>query len=248
MKNILVELLCSTVFLKVQRNLFIGEEHEVMNQYFGRLLESFLRMNTSIRRDLQIQFLIIGLLLHTVVLNCKLHIANRCVNRIDRQQTKLCIGRTILLCRDVTTTLGNRQLNLKLYIRIQATNYQFWIQYLEVGQEIRDIACGEFTLTGNIHSHLLTIDILDGLDETYLLELQNDLKHSFHNTGDRSKLMIYTGNLDRRDRIALQRREQNAPQRIADGHAKSGLERTKFKPSERRGGFEHDYLFRFLKC
>ena len=219
-----------------------------MNQYFGRLLERVLRMNASVGRDLQIQFLVVGFLLHAVVLDRILHVLDRRVDRVDRQHTELRIGGTVLLGRNVTAALGDRQLDLEFHLGIEAADHQLGVQHLEVGQEVRDITGGEFALTGHVDRHLLTLDTLDGLDETHLLEVQNDLKHSFHNTGDSSKLMIDTGNLHRCDRIALQRREQDAPQRIADGHAKSGLERTEFKTSERRGGFEHYYLFRLLKC
>ena len=39
-EHILVELLGRTAFLKVQRNLFIGEEHEVMNQYLANVVSN----------------------------------------------------------------------------------------------------------------------------------------------------------------------------------------------------------------
>ena len=170
------------------------------------------------------------------------------MDRIDRKQTELRVGGTVLFGGHVSAPFADRQLDLQLYVRIEPADHQIGIQHLKVRKKIRNVPGREFGLAGYADPHLFTVGTFDGFNETYLFEIQNDLKHSFHNTGDSSKFMVYAGHFHRRDRIPFQRRKKNAAQCVADRHPESRFQRTKFKPSERRGGFEHDYLFRFLKC
>ena len=50
--------------------------------------------------------------------------------------------------------------------------------------------------------------------------------------GNRRELVQHAVDLDRRDRRALDRRQQHAPQRVADGRAEAALERLRVEPPE----------------
>ena len=124
----------------------------------------------------------------------------------------------------------------------------FGIQYLEEREVVRNISCRQLRYTRHIDRYLLGILVVNRADKTNLLEIQDDVDHTFHHSRDSGKLMVHAGNLDGRNRIPLQRGEQDTAQSVTDGHTKPRLQRSEFELPERRSGFEHDNLFRFLKC
>ena len=205
-------------------------------------------MDRAVRSHLDIELFVVRFLFHAVVLDRVLDVLDRSMDRIDGEQAELCIGGPILVGRHVSASLVDRELHLDLYVGVQPADHQLGIQHLEIRKEVRDIAGRQLRLPGHVDRHLLAVDVLDGLNETHLLEIQNDLEHSFHYTGDSSKLMVYARHFHGRDGIPLERTQQDTTQRVADGHSESRLQRTKLKPSEGGGGLEHDYLFRLLKC
>ena len=58
-----------------------------------------------------------------------------------------------------------------------------------------------------------------------LLDVQDDLGDVFLDARDRRELLVHVADLDRRDRGAFERGQQDAPQGVAQGDAIAGLER-----------------------
>src|SRR5439155_22959608 len=58
-----------------------------------------------------------------------------------------------------------------------------------------------------------------------LLDVQDDLGDVLLDARDRRELLVHVADLDRRDRRSLERREEDAPEGVADRHAVAGLER-----------------------
>ena len=77
--------------------------------------------------------------------------------------------------------------------------------------------------------YLLGILVINRTGKTNLLEFQDNVDHSLHYSRNCGKLMVHAGNLHGRNRITLQRGEQDTAQSIADGHTESGLQRSEFK-------------------
>ena len=65
---------------------------------------------------------------------------------------------------------------------------------------------------------------LGGLEDD-LLEVQDDLGHVLDDVGDARELVERALDAERRDGRALERREEDAPERVADGDAVPALER-----------------------
>jgi hypothetical protein len=69
---------------------------------------------------------------------------------------------------------------------------------------------------------------LDGVGgealEPELLDVQDDLGDVFLDAGDRRELLVHVADLDAGDRGALERGQEDAPERVAEGHAVAGLE------------------------
>ncbi len=154
----------------------------------------------------------------------------------------------ILLGRHVTASFADGERELHFSTGCQMTDNQFGIQHLEEREVVRNISCSQLRYTRHVDRYLLGILVVDRADKTNLLEIQDDVDHTLHHPRDSGKLVVYTGYLDRRNRITLQRREQDTTQSVTDSHSESGLQRSEFEFPERRSGFKHNNLFRFLEC
>ena len=84
--------------------------------------------------------------------------------------------------------------------------------------------------------------------ETNLLEVQDDVLHTFDHTGNGRELLVHAVDPDLTDGKTFQRGEQDATKRVADGLSVSGLKRPEFETAHGVRAFEHDHLVRFLKC
>ena len=233
MQYVLVELLGTVAVLHVERDLLVGEEHEVLNENLGRLLQRIFRMNRTVGSNLQIQFLVVGLLLHTIVFDRILHVLDRREDRIDGERTEFALGRGILLCGNVAAPLTDRKGDLHLGSRCEMANDQFGIQHLEERKIVRNVSCGQLRYARHVDRHLLGVLVVDRTDETDFFEIQDNIDHTLHHPRDSGKLVVYTGYFDRRNRIPLQRREQDTAQSVADGHSESRLQRSELELPER---------------
>ena len=65
-----------------------------------------------------------------------------------------------------------------------------------------------------------------------LLQVEDDVGRILDHAGDRRELVQHAVDLDRRDRRALDRGQQHAPQRVADGRAEPALERLRVEAAE----------------
>ena len=159
----------------------------------GSLLECLFGVNRPVGSNFQIQLLVVGLLLDTVVLDRVLHVLDRREDRVDREGSELAVGRRVLLGRNIAAALADRERHLHLRPRGQVTDHQVGIQNLEERQVIRDISGSQLRHTRNVNGHFFGILIIDCADKTNLLEIEDDVQHILHHTGDSGKLVIDTG-------------------------------------------------------
>ena len=68
--------------------------------------------------------------------------------------------------------------------------------------------------------------------ERNLLQVEDDVGRVLDHARDRRELVQHAVDLDRRDRRALDRGQQHAPQRVADRRAEAALERLRVEPAE----------------
>ena len=76
MQYFLVELLVALYICVLQSDLLIREEHEVIDEDLGSLLQGVLRVNGTIRCYLQHELVVVGLLLNTIRLYAILNITD----------------------------------------------------------------------------------------------------------------------------------------------------------------------------
>jgi hypothetical protein len=62
---LLIKLLVALAFSVLEGDLLVREEHEVIDKDLGGFLQRVLRVNGTIRRNLQYKLVVVGLLLNT---------------------------------------------------------------------------------------------------------------------------------------------------------------------------------------
>ena len=180
------------LFICIQRNLFIGEEHKMVNKNFSGFLQSILRVNRTVGLDFDNQLVVVSSLLNTHVLNIILNVNNRCENRADWNNADSIVECSVFIRLNITSALYYRQVHLKGYRRLHPANQQVWIQNLETRKELSYITSPKFFLSGYYNRYIFVINILDLLFETNLLKLKNYLSDIFHNSGYCGKFVIHT--------------------------------------------------------
>ena len=83
------------------------------------------------------------------------------------------------------------------------------------------------------------------MEEAHLLEIEDKVSNVSDDTGDRSKFMINTTDLDRADSITLEAAEQHATDSIAYRDSIPRLEWAKLKDAFVRTRIQHYHLVRF---
>ena len=76
------------------------------------------------------------------------------------------------------------------------------------------------------------LDLIGVQLERDLLEVEDDVGRILDHARDRRELVEHAVDLHRGDRRAFNRRQQHAPQRVADGGAEPALERLRVEPAE----------------
>src|SRR5699024_6521292 len=233
---VLVELLGQVVLLHVQRNLLVGEEHEMLDKNLSRLFQSILRVDGTVRGNLKVEFLIVGFLLHTVVFHGILRVLDGRVYRVDGQNAEFGIRLAVFVCRHVPPTFVGGEFHLQLGLRSKMADDQIGIEHLEVRHEIRDVARRQFALSRDIDGHSFRVHIFHRPDKPHLLEIEDNVDDTLHHARNGGELVVDSGNPYVRYRVTLQRGQQDTAQGISDCHTESRLQRTELEFSELRSG------------
>jgi hypothetical protein len=114
-------------------------------------------------------------------------------------------------------------------------------------QEVVQVTSLELGLADDGESNFLGFVILNLTTQTDLLQLENNVGHVLDNSGERGELVVDTLDVHRCNCEALQGREEDTTQRIADGDAIAGFQRTELKGATEIISLEHDHLVGFLE-
>ena len=86
-----------------------------------------------------------------------------------------------------------------------------------------------------VHLERQRLGVIDVQLEGNLLQVEDDVGRILDHAGDRRELMEHALDLHRRNRGAFDRRQQHAPQRVADRRAKAALEGLRVESAESIG-------------
>ena len=172
--------------------------------------------------DGQRELVVIEFLPDAGILDLVAHLANRRIQRVDRNETDRRIGRTVHHGRAVTLAGVCGQFHVQRRAVIEMADHEILVHHLDVARN-GDVARGDFTRAGSrklqaLHAFAFHL-------QRDLLHVEDDVGHVFAHAGKRAEFVEDVFDLDRGDRGALQRAEQHATQRIAERQAEAPLER-----------------------
>ncbi len=194
------------LILFLYHNTLLREKHKMINQDLSRFSQCILRCNRTVGRNLDGQFLVVGTLLHTELVNGNHYITNRSVNRVDCKHTNRVIGMTVLVAGYITTPLIDSDLYLKISSLIHLCQLQFRVENLKVLKSIVQLTCQESLRLRDMQLDSLSIRFRSLLtDKTNLLEIKNKIGYISDDTGDSSKFMINTTDTNSTNCISLKR-------------------------------------------
>ena len=124
----------------------------------------------------------------------------------------------------------------------------FRVQHLERRQSLGDGFSRELIFAADNNGGYFRVLSIDHSLEPNLLEVEDDVLHTFDHARDGGEFLIHARDLDLTDSKTLQRGEKNATEGITDSLSVARLKRPELETANGIGTFEHDHLVRFLKC
>ena len=202
--------------------------------------------SSTIRSDLKGEFLVVGTLLDTILVNRNHDVADRGIDGIDSERSDRIVLVSVLITGHVSASLVDGELNLKVSAVIEFCKTQIGIKHLEVLEDGIQLTCDKRTLFTHMEFNGLRLFLHTFLmQEAYLLEVEDKVGNVSDYTGDRSKFMINTTDLDRADGVAFEATQQYATDRVAYRDSIPRLERAKLKDTFVRARIQHYHLVRF---
>ena len=149
-------------------------------------------------------------------------LAHRRVQAVDRDQADRRVLRAVALGRHVALAGVDRELHADLGALVERAEHEVGIEHDDVADGL-DVAGRDRAGALLLHHHALGAFALH-LDGD-VLDVEHDVGHVLAHAGDRGELVQHAVDMHRLHRGALQRGQQNAPQRVAERHAEAALER-----------------------
>ena len=192
------------------------------------------------------ELVVVGDLAETRGFHGVVALAHRGVNRVDGNETDAEVFVEILVGGDVAAAALEAHFHIELAAFADGGDVNVFVQHLDIRVGL-DHAGGD-------HAGLVGAQV-DGFGrvaaelEGNLLQVQDDVGRVLDHAGDRLELVQHAFDLHRRDCGSLDRRQQHAPQGVADGGAEAAFKRLRPEDAVLIGeGRSIDrQTFRFLK-
>ena len=181
-----------------------------------------LRRHRAVGLHRQQQLVVVGHLADAGRLDAVRHPAHRGVDRIDRDQPDRRILRPVRGRGDVALAEVDGELHAQLHAVIQRADHQFRVHDVDVVAGL-DLAGAHLARAGGGQRHPLRPFAVHPQRE--LLDVQHDVGDVLAHAGDAAEFVQHAVDLHRGHRGALQRRQQDAADGVAEGHAEAALQR-----------------------
>ena len=151
------------------------------------------------------------------------------MHRVDRDPADAEILVEVLVGRDVAAAALHAHFHAQLAALRHRRDVRIGFENLDVPVRL-DVAAAHFAGLFDLQRERL--DAVGVQLQRNLLQVEDDVGRVLDHAGNRRELVEHAVDLDRGDRRAFNRREQHAPQRVADGGAEAPLERLRVEPAE----------------
>ena len=196
------------------------ERAELVDQDLRGAAERLLRADRPVGLDLDRQLVEVGHLADAHALDPVVDLADRGEDRVDGDDPDR--QRLGALGAQVADAALDGQVHLDGHVvRVEGHQDEVGVDDLDVGR-LGDV--GRRDRAGAALDEAELDRVGREALEAELLDVQDDLGDVFLDAGDRRELLVDVADLDARDRGALERRQEDAPQRVAEGDAVAGLE------------------------
>ena len=207
----------------LDREADVHERLELADEDVGRAGERLFGRDRAVGLDLDRQLVVVGHLADAHGLDPVVDLADRGEDRVDRDHADR--QRFGPLGRQVADAALDGQVDLDRHVvRVERHEDELGVDDLDVGR-LGDVGGRDRARAALDEAEL---DRVGGEAlEAELLDVQDDLGDVLLDPGDRGELLVDVADLDRGDRGALQRGQEDAPQGVAERDAVAGLERTR---------------------
>src|SRR4051794_5171448 len=200
----------------------IGEDRQLANQDLGRLGDRLLGIDGAVRRHVEHELVVVGALADACGLDVIGDAADRREHRVDGNDADRVRASTVALRGHVAAPAADREGDLETALRREVRDLELGVQDLEVGRRL-DVGGRHSALAPRRQAHL----DLGGLaveDADELLEVEDDVGDVLADARQGRELVRDALDLDGRHRCALERREQDATQGVAERVAEAAVE------------------------
>ena len=196
---------------------------EVADQDLGGVLDRVLRRHRAVGGHLELQLVEVGALADAGGVDVVRHAPHGREDRVDGDDADRRLGALVALGRHVAAAAGDRQRHLEPGLLGQVADDQVGVQDLEVGRRL-DVGRRDRAGAVLLHLHLDLAGLaVEPADEA--LEVEDDVGHVLADARHRRELVGDALDLDRGDGGSLERREEHAPQAVAERVAEPAVER-----------------------
>ena len=200
----------------------VHEDVELVLQDARGIGQRIVRRDRAVGLDLQRELVVVEDLPFAGILDLVGNLAHRRIEAVDRDEPDRRVLRTVAVGGDIALAGIDGELHADLGALVEMAEHQLRIEDHDVADGL-DVARGDDARTLLLHHHALGAIALH-LDGD-VLDVEHDVGDVLAHAGDRGEFVQHAVDMHRLHRRALQRRQQNAAQRIAERHAEAALER-----------------------
>src|SRR3954470_7253742 len=200
----------------------IGEDRQLANQDLGRLGDRLLGIDGAVRRHVEHQLVVVGALADACGLDVIGDAPDRREHRVDGNDADRVRAATVALRGHIAAPAADREGDLETALRREVRDLELGVQDLEVGRRL-DVG-GRHRALAPRRQPYLDLGRLAVEDADELLEVEDDVGHVLADAWERRELVGDALDLDGRYRGALERREQDTAQGVAERVAEAAVE------------------------
>ena len=200
----------------------VHEALELILQDASGVSHGILRRHGAVGLDRHDELVVVENLALAGVLDAVRHLLHRAVERVDRDEADRRVFSAVALGRDIALAGIDGELHADLGALVEGAEHQLGVQDLHVANRV-DVASGDSAGAGLAKRHALRAFTLH-LDGDRL-HVEDDIRHVLADARDGRKLVQHAVDMDRRYCGALERRQQNATQGVAERRTETALKR-----------------------